>query len=478
MGNESKAGLFSALAQGANAYVAATNPVTRAEAQLAKKRSDSELAKLNQLEQSGTTQQQLEILKMQNDQLLKEGAKRDLFSAFDRFRADGNTRHINKTIHSNPMLKETFPDVISVDKLDPNADKDLMHQNRLPPKTIADPNMLKRFLKVTKPDGTKTIADMVTIYGGTGYTAYQSDIELQRMLIESTIAKNMRSSSDEQGDTALVRNASSVAAAKNRIATGSPDPADSELVRGWDKELAGTTPAKMDMAQGDTDRLVSAFGGEDQFWQTDFSDPKNFRKAYPYITRIEALEDSKLSETVKKELRDIAALNALGEPGAKLSGKETGLLDSLLLNAKKYMSDEVGGVEATSAYSAYRNSIRHALYGSALTPAEIDSFDQAFGTLKQKLGPVLQQFKTALQQVRARLESVSRMENPYTAQVRLGVDQEQLDKVLTALDERIAHFDNYQKGRTIGAKPTSTTPQSDVNERLKQRLRDKAGATK
>jgi hypothetical protein len=474
MTNASKAGLFSAMAQGAQGLVQGIT--TREEAQLARKRSQMELDKLNQLDRSGSTQQQIEILRQQNDAILKDNAKKSLFESFNRFRADGNPRHINAAISSNMYLKEAFPEVTRIDRLDPNADKDLIHNRKLDPELMTDENMQKRFLKVTKPDGSQVISDMSTIYAGTGYTAYLTDIEMQQLLLESQIHKNFNSGSDGADgtdETAMERNAKATAKARDRIARGEGTSEDTEMVRFATNAQAGTTPAKVDLAESATEKLVNMFGGEDQFFETDFSDEKNFRKAYSLVTKIEQLEGSTLSSETKKELRNIAALNALGVPGANLTAKETGLIDNLLVTAKRYMSDEVGGIEATSAYSAFRNTIRHALYGSALTEAEIASFNEAFGTLKQQLGPVLQQFKTAILQVKSKLQSIERMENPYTSRVRLGMDQENVSKVIEALDERIAAFDQVGKvtqNPKVESKQQIASPSGEKPKSIKEAI--------
>ena len=125
MSIESKAGLFSAAARGAAGLT--TGLMNRDEAMLAKKRGDIELQQLNAKEQSGTHQQELQLLKEQNDRLLKEGAKQRLFSAFDLYRSDGNPRHLNAALKENQVLKSAFPDVVSIDKVNPEADRDLLH---------------------------------------------------------------------------------------------------------------------------------------------------------------------------------------------------------------------------------------------------------------------------------------------------------------------------------------------------------------
>lgn len=197
-----------------------------------------------------------------------------------------------------------------------------------------------------------------------------------------------------------------------------------------------------------TDGMLEEFGGEENFFNTDFSDPKEYRDAYKSIVQIEKLEGTQLSEADKKTITDLRALLALGDPASKLTGNETGLIDNTLGNMKKYYSDSVKGVAAKSSYNAFRNSVRNALFGSALTEGEIKAFNEAFGNLGNQLGPVLEMFQTALSQVDAKLDSTANMMNPYSAKVRLGADQAKIDEIRKGLQQRIDYLTALSKGKT------------------------------
>lgn len=219
-----------------------------------------------------------------------------------------------------------------------------------------------------------------------------------------------------------------------------------------DKELAikfkteGTTSTQKDLEAADriSNDLVESFGGEDAFFSSDFKDEKAYRKAIREVTKIEALTGTELSEADKKNITDIRQLIALGDPAKDLTGSETGMIDATLGNMEKYFNDNVGGTEAKSAYNAFRNSVRNALFGSALTEAEIKSFNDAYGTLGQKLGPVLTMFQTSLNQVNAKLNSTANLMNPYSAKVRLGADQKKLQQIQEALQARIDYIKGLQ----------------------------------
>ena len=123
-----------------------------------------------------------------------------------------------------------------------------------------------------------------------------------------------------------------------------------------------------------------------------------------------------------------------------LTPEVTGALDTTLRNVKNYISDStdsVDSVAAQSAYGAYRNTIRHALFGSALTETEVTAFNEAFGTLKQKYPAVLTQFKTSIMQLKSKLQTVADTNNPYIAKYYMGKSAEEVDIIIGRLDERL-----------------------------------------
>lgn len=452
-----KAGMAQALAQGISGFAGGIKE--REEAQRLKEDRELQLQELQKNQQLRNRQMSNEELKTQQleielNELKATTAKAATYQAFDAYSADGNPRHLNRVIQENPVLRELFADVASVDRVDPVNDIELLKQSGLPadiftnPQTAANAN--KRILKVTRADGTKDLMDMVQVYAGTGYTKYLSDEDLKRRLTEAQIGRYEQLAAgggsvggEGSGDTAMVRNARAVAEARERIRAGEGTPEDEEIVRFGTQQIAGTTPGKMEYADQSTQQLVASFGDEDTFFSTDFSNPSNFRKAYPYISKIEAAEGVKWTADEKKQLGNIRSLIAMGDPAEGLTEADTGIIDSTFNNVKKYIFEEVDdGVKAASAYAAFRNTARHALYGSALTQGEIDSFNEAFGTLGQKLGPVLQQFKTSLVQTKAQLNSIASMNNPYVAKVRLGVDQENVDDIINSIDQRIEYLNS------------------------------------
>lgn len=221
-----------------------------------------------------------------------------------------------------------------------------------------------------------------------------------------------------------------------------------------------TTQKDLRAAELQTEDLLNKFGGEDQFFNTDFSKQDNFNMAWPNVVKINKLEGTELTQKDRDNITDMRSLMALADPAIRLSASQTGLLDKPLSNVKKYMSDNVSGVEQASAIASFRNTLRHALFGSALTEAEIEAFNEAFGQNKQKLGPVLKQFKVALGQIQAKLDSISQLGNPYTMKVLLGSDIEKMNKIKNALQQRIDYID----GRISNNSKNTTQPTQSLED--------------
>jgi len=380
----------------------------------------------------------MQLLEQQTQDALNQLAKKDTYEAFRAYNADGDVEHINRAIQGNRVLQNLYPDLARVDMVDPQGDLPLIKQAGLSPEDVNDPNFKHRYVKVTRKDGTKYLMDMHQLQAATGYLKHATQEELDLAIKKATLASKMRGKQYSP---------SAYGKFVQDYKKYHPDATQEEIDAAYGARERTSKQKDLDAAQQYTNELLQEFGGEDGFFNTDFSRRENLTKAYKYLTAIEKLEGVEFSEAEKKKLDDIRTLIALGDPASKLSPEQTGLLDSTLHQVKKYIYDNVDGVEASSAYAAFRNSVRNALFGSALTDSEIKSFNEAFGTLGNQTGPVLQQFKTALSQVEAKLDSIATMKNPYSAHIRLGADQAKLRKIADALQQRIDYIEQAKTGK-------------------------------
>lgn len=452
----------------------------RVEAQQRKVAGERKLVEQKQVDIGSETEQKesalrLEKLELENQEAQGKQDKATTYAALRAYSVDGDPKHLQRMMTASKGLRELYQGVVSVDKLNPDVDLNIIRDSgfKIDPEMFFDPEigpaMKNRYLKLTLRDGQKMIIDMQEKYASTGYTDQLAKQELEKLLTESKITKAKREAGGKEfkppTDLTISEEVGRIRDKQDKGETLTNQ--EESFLEINKKKLAGTKPGQLAEADVRTQALVDKFGGEDAFFETDFGDEKNFRKAHSDIAAIELLEDQQFTSTEKTQLNDIRQLIALGDPSKGITKAETGLYDNFLHGIKKYISDEVGtGVAATSSYAAFRNSVRHALFGSALTATEIESFKEAFGTLGQKLGPVLQQFKTSLNQVKAKLLSIGRMKNPYSAHVRLGVDKVQLDRVISSIDTRIDYLNRQ----------VSTDPRR--KSRLDKIMRPNLGSTK
>lgn len=200
-----------------------------------------------------------------------------------------------------------------------------------------------------------------------------------------------------------------------------------------DLQAADEVRAKIDVAAGG------------DFFSSDMTDPTVRRKVGPLITELEKLTGKKLEGEDKRMARKYRDLIGLGgSAGAELTDEETGLLDSMFKNFKKYFTDNVG-VESTAEYETFRNVLRNALYGAALTQSEIAAFNKAAGSLGQQTGPVLQQLKVQMESVKRQLSSIYDLNDETVAYYYLGSDLNSVDSAIEQIDDRIQEISNTEK---------------------------------
>lgn len=197
------------------------------------------------------------------------------------------------------------------------------------------------------------------------------------------------------------------------------------------------------------------------------------------VAQLEDLRGLKLSTEDKRLARQFRDLTMLGkQAGEKLTDAETGIIDTMLNSVNAYLTDEVGGKEATSAYESFRNIYRNALYGASLTKSEIESFNKAMGTLGQQTKPVLAQLKTQMNSIKHQLESVRDTNDPYIAHYYFGSGIDDIDRVVQSLEQRLDVFNKEfnKKARVLTTsdviKQQSNVPATPPGTQPKRSLED------
>lgn len=469
----------------------------RSDAKLRKEQGEQELAYMqrNKEQLADFKDQQLAMLQRQQKQQTAQLVRNDTYSAFDKYNADGNVRHLNnmlKNVGSTEEGKNAFGNIVRVDKLNPNSEDDMNLVARTQGQAIAqaykdNPEFQHDLVKVIKTDGTVVSGSVSELQGLTGYNEYTTDKNIarqtklaqsarytqmgyktqdERLAAQMVEAEGLDLDTPEGRDryiellkelgTTQGRGTADERMAESILKGEGLDKNSPEGLRRYNEVLgkirddkAKTSKIKnLDAADDVRNKIFDDAGGTDKFYSTDFTEAKNRIKYEADIQRYEELADVKLSDGDKKTLSYISELIALGAPGSELGDEETGIIDRLFIDTRKYLSDNTKGLDATSAYAAFRNTIRRALFGLVVTPSELQSFNEQFGTLKQQTGPVLTQFRTALEQVKTQLQNLYNTNDSIVMTYRAGMDKRQLDKVLDALDERIDAFGKFIRTKT------------------------------
>ena len=465
---------------------------------------------LNEYKQNAPQRQQMEGLKLQQyetqvRQLQATNARQSVFDAFKLYEGDSNPGHLNNALQllkNNPVAQSWTGGVIRFDPVT-TADSKLLEQSGIRDiKGFIDhPEVHKSVVVATGADGSKTLVDLNQLKAGMGYTQYMEDADLDRMskralmlkrlqmggtadkevqsdrVIKQLMADNpdlsytdawkmYKNPNTKSGTTALERSAQAVI--DEAVAKGEEPPTWTDAM-GIAAQKTSPTGKQKDMAATDEAKatLDTQFGGS--FLSADLSDPKVRAKAEPYVRRIEQFSGAEMSTSQKKRVAEIRQLVTLGKEGSELTAAETGPLDSLLRDAKKYISDEVNGADKVSAYNSYRNLVRNALFGASLTNNEQAEFDRAFGSLKEQRGPILAKLRTQLQMLQDELGSIYDSGDEYVMKYRLGMDSDKLVQVMNTLDQRLAMFDNRApEGTDVKVKVNAPVPKLSKEESLKR----------
>ena len=476
--------------------------------------------------------EQLKQLQMQTQQLAQQQFRSDTYNALRLYESDGDPRHLNGFLQQakqSPVAGNMFSNIARVDRLT-SSDAELVKQLGVQDTEglVKDPNLAKQYVVATFTDGSKNLIDMEKMYAGTGFATQLASEQADLMGKRSLAISRMRTGERADRLSSMERVATQMSEelgipmwqAYERLKGGATKQAGSELERlatqiqeqnpdmdyldayeqavnmrtsGSETERSDRAEAEQtgedyntvlqrkvkeknapnsvkeaDAANAATTELQDAFGGK--FYETDFTDPNNRRLAQPYIRTIEKTTGAKFSEEDKRQFRLARQLVGLGgRAGTAITPEETGLIDSMLSNVQSYISDSVSdGKQGVAAYESFRNVVRNALFGSALTGAEIDAFNKAAGTLGQQQGPVLAKFMEQLKIVRDNLSGVAQMNDEVLSHYYLGADQEKVSDIIYALDQRIGRLNKIAGSSDKEAPMVPATPQGSAKPKTKE----------
>lgn len=459
---------------------------------------------LQEYRQNAPLRQQTEELKFQQyeaqvRQMQANTARQTTYDAFRLFDADGNPGHLNNALQilkNNPVAQSWTGGAVRFDQVT-SADAKLLQQSGVKDVQgfLSHPELMRSVAVVTGQDGTKTLVDMNQLKAGMGYTQFMEDEELDRMSKRALMLKRMQTGSTVDKETQADRvikqlmeedptlsytdayrlyknpnpnkksGTTQLERAAEQLRADNPDMTYEESLT-QAATISSPTGKQKDMQAADEAKtaLDEQFGGS--FLSADLSDPKIRSKAEPLVRRIEQFSGAEMDATQKKRVAEIRQLITLGKGGSELTSAETGPLDSLLRDGRKYISDNIEGTDATAAYQAYRNLVRNALFGASLTNNEQAEFDKAFGTLKEQTGPVLAKLRTQMQMLQDELGAIYDSGDEYVMKYRLGMDSDRLVQVMNALDQRLEMFDNQAPEGTEVTVPAQAPKKLSKEESL------------
>ncbi len=210
-------------------------------------------------------------------------------------------------------------------------------------------------------------------------------------------------------------------------------------------------------ARQNIDTIAKTEFGKDYFDLT--MDAKTRRKFEPEIERMEQVGGLALDAATEKRLIELGRITPLAQKASAMGKNDTGLIDSTFNQVKKFVFDTPGNADKTAAWSSIQNLRRNALFGSALTNGEKSAFVDESGSLKEGLGPVLVKTKQALEQTLTDYQTIANLGNSYITKFRFGVDQDKLEDITNALQQRIDFMDEALSG-SAQQTPSRQSPNS------------------
>lgn len=158
-----------------------------------------------------------------------------------------------------------------------------------------------------------------------------------------------------------------------------------------------------------------------------------YRQVEPTIQKIEKLMGISTDSSTRKQIAELKTAISLGAKGSKITEEEVGIIDNTVGNIKKYISNDKSS-ETKAAYSQAMAGIRNALFGATLSAGEAASFNEAYGTLYQKVPAIRANLKVALEGLKEKLTNYADTGDEAVTHFRLGADSQKVDRIINNLD--------------------------------------------
>lgn len=489
----------------------------RAEAKNRQKLSEMQLSdyKNNESVREQQRDTDLAVLRQQARVANQQNLKSVTYSAFDKYVADSDTRHLNNMlpeVMKNPIGAKANSNIVRYDPLvdTPEIRKQMSDAGFTDfDGILASDEVRKNFVVSTGRDGKQTVWDVNKVFAASGYLKHMQtekleqakrSLELNQMLgngakltdvqFKENIVQSMMKSEGiprheawrkmreiEQGgakgqDLAAIN----LIAEEEKISTldatkkyydlknsGKGQTDQERYVQDYLASNEGSTREQavdayanrtdtkdiknIDAADSERDKLDDLGFFDKDISSLDKSERIKLQRSVDKIQTLSGLEISNQDKALFSDLRSLANLGGIA--GEELTPEETGLVDSMLNSVKKYMFNEIGGSEATSAYETFRNIFRNSLYGASLTETETKAFNKAAGTLEQRFKPVMSRLRTQMLDIKSKMETARDFNEPYVSHFYLGGAVDDIDKSIRGIEERIDFMNSYESNNKL-----------------------------
>lgn len=403
-------------------------------------------------------QQQQQVLQQQGMKMVKDSS----YQATSAYLEDFDIRHFNNfftDMKQNPFAPAEFKNVVRVDKLNPQGPE---HKTLIQRLGLTDAQLDemdgetdgkidwdtvgKRFVVMTRPDGSQDLRDVYQFGILSGYAEWAEDKKIAKL---TSLANIRNKSTGSSGFTPTsIKEAERAAEARTRVQNGTETQEDIEFLRLIDGKSGGVTPRRKGF--GDDARAILR---DSNFLELD---PEEILKeGTPETQRyMDLVRDIEMStglsredkKVVTKAVSDIASL----QRAINLDPETQGFIDAPLTALGKYFKENSPGRAASTAYNNWLNQVRNDLFGVALSQNEISMFNRAYGTDKQAMTVALYGLRELMTGIEGALHAVSLQNDPFVSHVRLGKSRQELQGARDNLKARITFYETFEKQRSEG----------------------------
>lgn len=464
-------------------------------------------AEIASLELDRQREELVQVQRQNNERATYEGMRRHYTDPSD-------ARHLNQMFGDLKRNgSQQFANVNRVD-LVTEQDRDMFikagFSEQQTNAVYADPDLLASYIKTTQTDGTQGLDNLDNIKQTMRYNQYatseelavQKDNIMKQQLIafgyeatptgmeafrraratmpdedpkspkfqeELTKQMDVLRSSGIRGENQTQREAEAARITATQ-GVGPGDPGYNEAYQQnysalVDRDRQTSTGKNIDASEATRTILDEKAGGN--FASADLSDPKERGKYARDIARLKKEVGYKPSESSKKVLRQMRSVVNLGSTASEITEDQTGIFDSLLHSAKKYITNNVSGTRQTSALAWMNNVARNTLFGATVPAAEFRAFTDAAGSQKQQLAPLLEAMSVNLGQIRDELQYMMDTEDPDIMLWELGMTEDQVSGTLDAIDDTVAKLQGeYERVATPTSKKTIEIGPGEIDQSL------------